>query len=83
MFVQPRLDACRRTWLRITRGLPQLRTLRTVMEEVYRLFDQRCRTDTALIKLAKLRQRVRRFSRSANLEQTALSQRGQGADVSR
>jgi len=31
------------------------------MEEIYRLFDRRCRTDTALAKLAKLRQRVRRF----------------------
>ena len=31
------------------------------MEEVYRLFDRRCRTDTALAKLATLRQRVRRF----------------------
>ena len=31
------------------------------MDEVYRLFDRRCRTDTALTKLAKLRQRVRRF----------------------
>jgi len=31
------------------------------MEEVYRSFDRRCRTDTALAKLAKLRQRVRRF----------------------
>ena len=62
VFVQHDLTpAERRTWLRITRGLPQLRTLRTVMEEVYRLFDRRCRTDTALIKLAKLRQRVRRF----------------------
>jgi hypothetical protein len=28
---------------------------------LYRLFDRRCRTDTALAKLAKLRQRVRRF----------------------
>jgi hypothetical protein len=45
----------------ITRGLPHLRTLREVMEEVYRLFDRRCRTDTALAKLAQLRQRVRRF----------------------
>jgi hypothetical protein len=51
----------RRTLLKITRGLPQLRTLRDIMEEVYRLFDRRCRTDTALAKLAKLRQRVRRF----------------------
>jgi hypothetical protein len=31
------------------------------MEEVYRLFDRRCRTDTALAKLANLRQRVCRF----------------------
>jgi len=54
-------SAQRRTFLRITRGLPQLRTLREIMEEVYRLFDRRCRTDTALAKLARLRQRVRRF----------------------
>ena len=38
-----------------------MRTLRDLMEEVYRLFDRRCRTDTALAKLAKLRRRVRRF----------------------
>ena len=31
------------------------------MEEVYRLFDRRCRTATALAKLAKLRARLRRF----------------------
>src|SRR5271169_4307851 len=31
------------------------------MEEVYRLVDRRCRTDTAVAKLAQLRQRVRRF----------------------
>ena len=51
----------RRTLHTITRGHRQLRTLRDIMEEVYRLFDRRCRTDTALAKLAKLRQRVRRF----------------------
>jgi hypothetical protein len=51
----------RRTLRRITRGLPHLRTLRDIMEEVYRLFDRRCRSDTALAKLAKLRRRVRRF----------------------
>jgi hypothetical protein len=51
----------RQTVQRITRGLPQLRTLREIMDEVYRLFDRRCRTDTALTKLAKLRKRVRRF----------------------
>jgi len=62
LFVQHDLTAAeRRTLHLITRGLPQLRTLRDIMEEVYRLFDRRCRTDTALAKLAKLRQRVRRF----------------------
>jgi hypothetical protein len=62
LFVQHEgTPAERRTLQKITRGLPQLRTLRGLMEEVYRLFDRRCRTDTALAKLAKLRQRVRRF----------------------
>lgn len=46
---------------RITRGFPQLRTLRSIVNEVYRLFDRRCRTDTALEKLTRLRRRVRRF----------------------
>lgn len=45
----------------ITRGLDQLRTLRSIMDEVYRLFDRRCRMDTALAKLARLRGRIRRF----------------------
>ena len=53
----------RRILQRITRGLPHLRTLRQIMDEVYRLFDRRCRTDTALAKLAKLRMRVRRFQK--------------------
>jgi len=50
-----------RTLPRLTRGLPQVRTLRAIMAEVSRLFARRCRTDTALAKLAQLRQRVRRF----------------------
>jgi hypothetical protein len=62
LFVAHHLTpAERRILQRITRGLPQLRTLRQIMDEVYRLFDRRCRTDTALAKLAKLRMRVRRF----------------------
>jgi len=62
LFVQHDLTSAeRRTLQHFTRGLPHLRTLRALMEEVYRLFDRRCRTDTALAKLAKLRQRVRRF----------------------
>jgi hypothetical protein len=62
LFVQHDLTPTERRALHtITRSLPQLRMLRDLMEEVYRLFDRRCRTDTALAKLAKLRQRVRRF----------------------
>jgi len=47
---------------RITRGLDQLCTLRAIMDEVYRLFDRRCRMDTALEKLVQLRHRIKRFS---------------------
>ncbi len=62
LFVKRRLTPAEgTTFLRITRGLKQLRTLREIMDEVYRLFDRRCRTDTALNKLTKLRRRVRRF----------------------
>jgi hypothetical protein len=62
LFVQHDLTPAQlKTLQRITRGLPQLRSLREIMEEIYRLFDRRCRTDTALAKLAKLRHRVRRF----------------------
>ena len=62
LFVQHHLTpAERKTLQRITRGHPELRTLRQIVDEVYRLFDRRCRTDTARGKLAKLRQRVRRF----------------------
>lgn len=68
LFVQHDLTlAEQRTLQRITRGLPQLRTLRAIMAEVYRLFDRRCRTDTALAKLAQLRQRVRRFKQIGQL----------------
>ena len=62
LFVQHVLTpAQRRTLMRITRGRPELRTLRGVMDEAYRLFDRRCRSDNALEKLARLRRRVRRF----------------------
>jgi hypothetical protein len=64
LFVRRDLTpAQRRTLQRITRGRPELRTLREIMDEVYRLFDRRCRTDTALEKLARLRRRVRRFKK--------------------
>ena len=67
----------KRSLNRITRGQPHLRTLREIMTQVYRLFDRRCHTETALKKLALLRRRVRRFKAvgttlrklfSANLE---------------
>ena len=64
LFVQRHLTAAeRKTLRRITRGLGHLRTLRQIMDEVYRLFDRRCRTETALAKLARLRRRIRRFKR--------------------
>jgi hypothetical protein len=64
LFVQHHLTASeRKTLARITRGQPQLRILRGLMEEVYRLFDRRCRTATARAKLATLRSRLRRFGR--------------------
>src|SRR5439155_4487725 len=42
----------RKTLWRITRGLPQVCVLRALMDQVYALFDRRCRTQTALDKLA-------------------------------
>lgn len=64
LFVRHGLTpAQRQTLWRITRGRPELRALREIMDEVYRLFDRRCRTATALDKLAKLRRRVRRFKK--------------------
>jgi hypothetical protein len=64
LFVRHHLTPAQRRKLHcITRGRPELRTLRDIMDEVYRLFDRRCRTDTALEKLAKLRRRVRRFQK--------------------
>jgi hypothetical protein len=78
LFVRHRLDAAQRDLLRrLTRPDRWLRALRGIMDEVYRLFDRRCRTDTALGKLARLRRRVRRYPslgkildklNSANLE---------------
>ena len=62
LFVQRRLKPSeRKRFLQITRGFPQLRRLRELMEQVYALFDRRCRTQTALAKLTKRRRRLRRF----------------------
>jgi len=62
LFVQRHLNTTeRKTLWRVSRGLSQLYALRAVMEQVYALFDRRCRTQTALDKLAKLRCRLQRF----------------------
>src|SRR2546425_4298240 len=62
LFVQRHLNKTeRKTLWRVSRGLPQLQALRAIMEQVYALFDRRCRTQTALAKLATLRRRVQRF----------------------
>ena len=62
LFVQRRLSRSeRKRLLDITSGLPLLRKLREIMEHIYALFDRRCRTQTALGKLKKLRQWVKRF----------------------
>jgi hypothetical protein len=62
LFVRHHLTVAQRATLQgLLRYGRQLRALRAIMDEVYRLFDRRCRTDTALAKLACLRQRVRRY----------------------
>jgi hypothetical protein len=62
LFVQKELTQTeRKTLHEITKGFPKLRTLRTMVEEVYRLYDRRCKRTTALAKLQKLRKRLKRF----------------------
>jgi Transposase len=64
LFVRHQLTTSQRQRLReLTRGRRGLRTLREIMEEVYRLFDRRCKTQTALDKLQRLRRRARRFKK--------------------
>jgi transposase-like protein len=64
LFVRHYLSVAQQKLLRkLTYGRPQLRTLRKIVEAMYRLFDRRCRTQTALKKLQRLRRRVRRFKK--------------------
>jgi hypothetical protein len=64
LFVRHQLTAAQRATLkRLVRSEPRLKALRAIMDEVYRLFDRRCRTGTALAKLARLRRRVGRYRR--------------------
>ncbi len=63
LFVRHHLSAGQRARLQqLCRGQAQLRAVRAIMDEVYRLFDRRCRADTALAKLTRLRRKqVRQF----------------------
>src|SRR5262249_49019352 len=61
LFVQRHLNKTeRKTLWRVSRGVPQFHRLRAVMDQVYALFDRRCRTQTALDQLATLRRRLLR-----------------------
>jgi hypothetical protein len=63
LFVRPHLrpSARQRLWP-ITRGVPQRRKGRAIMEQVSAWFDRRCRPQTALDKWANLRRRLLRFT---------------------
>jgi phage tail protein X len=62
LFVQRHVSKTERKLLwRLTRGLPHVYRRRVLMDQVYALFDRRCRTQTALAKLATLRRRLLRF----------------------
>jgi hypothetical protein len=64
LFVRHHLSPAEQKQLqKLMYGRRQLRTLRKIMDEVYRLFDRRCRTQTALKKLRRLRRRVQRFKK--------------------
>jgi hypothetical protein len=62
LFVRHHLSGVQRRQVQqLCRGQRQLRAVRQIMDEVYRLFDRRCRTGTALTKLERLRQKVKRY----------------------
>jgi hypothetical protein len=62
LFVKHHLTVSeQKTLKRLTYSRAQLKALRQLMNDMYALFDRRCRTDTALAKLAKLRSKLKRF----------------------
>ena len=66
LFVQKELSAKeRKTLLETTKGVPELRKLREIVDEVYRLYDRRCCRATALKKLENLRERVKRYKQGS------------------
>lgn len=58
---------------RVTCGPQQPRTLRRLREKLDRLFDLRCRTTTAVVKLTALRACLRRFGRLCEMLKKPLS----------
>ena len=83
LFVQRHLNTTeRKTLWRVSRGLPQLHALRAVMDQVYALFDRRCRTQTALDKLAKLRCGSSEFRPLSEHQETLFPHVGKGPHVS-
>jgi len=93
LFVKRELTPSeRKTVARLARRHGELRPLRGIVDEVYRLFDperpgvsgRRCRTETALRKLARLRLLVQRFKglRQA-LKKLSLPEPREGAHVPR
>ena len=62
LFVCHHLTPSQRATLpRLVRRESRLSALRSIMAEGYRLFERRCRTQTALAKLPRLRQRVKHY----------------------
>ena len=58
LFVQHDLSPSEQATLkRLTRGHPELRLLRELIEQVYKLFDRRCSMATAMKKLQQLRRK--------------------------
>ena len=64
LFVRRKLKPSERATLeRIAKPFPELLRLRGVVEEMYRLYDGRCKTLTAVKKLESLRKRLNRMKK--------------------
>jgi transposase-like protein len=64
LFVRRNLKKSERDTLeRISKPFPELRQLREIVEETYRLYDGRCKTVTAVKKLEVLRDRLKRMKK--------------------
>jgi len=64
LFIRRNLKKSERDTLeRISKPFPELRQLRGIVEETYRLYDGRCKTVTAVKKLETLRNRLKRMKK--------------------